>query len=420
MKTNIVRAAFGAFLLGGVAAATLAAVPAYAADKTPVATGPKASRAQGLEMQAAITAVQAKDIAGAKAHIAAAKALPNPTDIDLIDIDITDAFVALGENDHARLLSLYKSITASPLFTQVEKPDEQAGTLKNMMLLQLETKDYAGAAQSGERIAASGAMDDKTAGSLATAYYMSKDFAKARALAQKSIDASVAAGGKPSQPALQIMFNSYADQNDQVNARKYMEQMLTYYPDAQNWGALIDNSLVKGLSDMQILQLYRLRVLTGAKGDTGDFIGGADVALKNGYPGDARAILQAGTAAGVSGLGAKLSVAQGKAAADEKTLAGNDASAAKSASGLMDVLVAEQYMGYGRYVEAETAAKRAISKGGAKDPEEAKMIVGMALVGQGKYAEAITALNQVGGSAGQKQITHLWTIYAQSKATPAP
>ncbi|HEX2591317.1 MAG TPA: hypothetical protein VHL34_07460 [Rhizomicrobium sp.] len=418
MNKTFVRAAFSTMLLCGVATAAMTAAPAYAADKAPA--GPKASHAVGVELQAAITAVQAKDYATAKTHIVAARALPSPTDVDTIDIDIVDAYVAMGENDHPRLLTLYKGIVASPLFTQVQKPDEQAGTLKNLMLLQMETKDYPGAVQTGERIASSGLLDDKTASSLATAYYMSKDYAKARALAQKSIDAAKAGNAKPAQAALQILFNSYADDNNQNGARDALEMMIQYYPEPNSWAKLIDNFDMHGLSDMQILQLYRLRVLSGATGDLTDYTIGSDQAMKSGYPGDARSMLQAAQSRGVAGVGPKLAAAQAKASGDEKTLGANDAAAAKAGNGVMDVLVAEQYYGYGRYDEAVTAAKRAIAKGGVKDPEEPKMIVGMALAAGGKYADAITALNQVGGSEKQKRLAHLWVLYAQSKMAPAP
>jgi tetratricopeptide (TPR) repeat protein len=415
MKMNFARAAVGAWLLG-TAAAALAMAPAasIAADKS--AAGPKATKAVGIELQAAITAAQAKDFATAQQHIAAAKAAPNQNDFDPVEIDIVSAFVALGQNDHAAALAAYKRIIASPYFTQAEKPEDQVATLKNTMMLQAEAKDYAGAVQTGERLAATGSLDDKAAASLATAYYFNKDYVKARSLAQKAIDAAAAAHTKPDQAAMQIMFNSYADQNDQENARKYLEMMISYYPDANSWAKLIDNAVRPGLSDMQLLQLYRLRVLSGAKGDAEDYILGSDLAIKNGYPGDARSMLQAASSRGVSGIGAKLSQAQAKAAADEKTLPGNDAAAAKSKTGQMDVLVAEQYFGYGRFDEAAAAAQRAISKGGLKDPEEPKMVVGMSLASSGKYPEAIQALQQVGGSDAQRRMAHLWIVYAQSKS----
>lgn len=419
MKTYFARAALSALLMGSAAAAITIA-PAYAADKPAAPAGPKAQHAVGVALQAAITAVQAKDLATAKAQVATAQAVPNLTDVDQIDINIVNAYIAMGENNHAQLLQLYKTISASPLFTQVEKPEEQAGTLQNMMLLDMEVKDYPGAIAAGERLASSGTLDNKSAASLATAYYLNKDYAKARGLAQKSVDASIAAKQKPEVSALQIVYNSYADQGDQANARKALEMWIQYYPDQpSSWAKLVDNSLAAGMSDMQLLQLYRLRVLSGAQGEANDYFLGSDIAIKNGYPGDARSMLQTAQSRGVGGISAKLSVAQTKAAADEKTLAANDTAAANAKNGQLDVLVAEQYYGFGHFDQAQAAAQRAITKGGLKDPEEPKMIVGMSLAASGKYADAVTAFNQVGGSENQKRMAHLWSLYAQSKMAGA-
>jgi hypothetical protein len=170
---------------------------------------------------------------------------------------------------------------------------------------------------------------------------------------------------------------------------------------------------------MQVLQLYRLRIISGATGSSSDYTLPSDLASKSGYPGEARSILQTASSRGISGTSAKLNAVQAKAAADEKTLATNEANGAKSANGQLDLIVAEQYYGFGRYAESEAAAKRAISKGGVKDPEEAKMVLGAAQAAQNKYADAQQTFQTVGGGDAQKKIAHLWIIYAQSKAQPA-
>ncbi|HEY1709290.1 MAG TPA: CDC27 family protein [Rhizomicrobium sp.] len=420
MTKKFVGAAVGAWLLGGVAAVALMTVPAFAADaaKTEV---PKGTAAVGKALQAAVTAIQAKDYATAQTQLAAAKAAPNPNDADQVQIDKVTAYLDLNTNDMAGALAAYKRIIASPLFTQMLTPDEQAQTLKNTMILANQAKDYTTAAQVGEKLAASGTMDDKAASSLAQTYYMNKDYAKAQALAQKSADAAIAAGGKPDKATLQILMNIDTDKKDQADARKILDQLLLYYPDPHYWAEGVDITLgtTPGLKDMQLLQLYRLRILSGAEGDLIDYSAPAELAMKNGYPGEARSMLQTAASRGISGTGPKLAPVQAKAAADEKTLAANDASAAKAADGKLDLIVAEQYYGYGRYAEAETAAKRAVSKGGTKDPEEAKMVLGIAQAAQGKYADAQQTFQQVGGSDAQKKIAHLWIIYAQSKTSPA-
>jgi tetratricopeptide (TPR) repeat protein len=421
MKKTLVRNAFGMWLLSGAAALAIVAIPTTTIAAEKPAPGPKVQKPVGEALQAAIKAVQAKDTAGANAQLAAARAVPALTDIDTIEIDVVTAFVAINSGDHPGALAAYKRVVASPQFSVVIQPPEQTSTLKNMMILANEAKDYSAAIQAGETLAKSGGMDDKAAASLAAAYYYNKDYAKAQALAQKSVDAAIAAGGTPDKGSLQIMMNSYAEQKDQVHARAVLEQLATYYPGPEYWAKMVDITMgtTPGLKDMQLLQLYRLRVLSGADGDAGDYTVGADLAMKNGYPGEARSMLQTAQARNVGGIGGKLSEANGKAAADEKTLGSTAAAAEKSANGQLDVLLAEQYYGYGRYADAVTAAKRAQGKSGVKDPEEPKMVVGMALAASGQYADAITAFNSVGGSDAQKKIAHVWVVYCQSKSRPA-
>ncbi len=425
MSKKLVRAALSAWLLGGVAAVaiTAATVPAQAADTAPAK--PKTTKGVGLALQAALAAAQAKDMTTAQAKLAEARAVTDVTEFDRVEIDQVAAYIAINStpSDHPGALAAYKSAIANPSFSMLD-PGEQASTLKNAMILCNEIKDFAGAVQIGERVMATGHMDDATAGSLAVAYYYNKDYAKARTLAQKSIDAAVAGGNKPDQGTLQIMLKSYADQKDETNARKALEQLTLYYgndpatgPDL--WDQMISIAWPAGLKDMQILQLYRLRYLSAATSDAGDYSAGAELAMKNGYPGEARNILQLGAQRGKGSGGAALTEARNKAAADEKTIASSDAAGAKSPNGQGDTLTAEQYYGYGRYAEAETAARRAIGKGGAKDPEEAKMVLGMALTAEGKYADAVQAFAQVGGNDGQRKIAHVWSVYAQGHAQTA-
>jgi hypothetical protein len=427
MTNKLVRAALGAWLLSGVAglAVTAAGAPAHAADAKAAAPKQKASKTVGLALQAALAAAQTKDMATAQAKLNEARAAA-ATDFDKVEVDQVAAFIAINStpSDHPGALAAYKSAIANPAFADLDAV-EQASTMKNAMILCSEIKDFACAVQIGERMMASGQIDSAAAGSLAVAYYYNKDYAKARALAQKSIDAALAAGSKPDQGSLQIMLKSYADQKDEANARKALEQLTLYYgtdpgAGADLWDQMIGIAWTPGLKDMQILQLYRLRYLSAATSEAGDYSAGAELAMKNGYPGEARNILQLGVQRGKGSGGSALADARNKAAADEKSLASVAAASEKSASGQQDTITAELFYGYGRYAEAEAAARRATSKSGAKDPEEAKMVLGMALTAQGKYTDAVQAFAQVGGSEGQKKIAHVWSVYAQSHAQAAP
>jgi hypothetical protein len=147
-------------------------------------------------------------------------------------------------------------------------------------------------------------------------------------------------------------------------------------------------------------------------------LGLASVANLGGYATEAYNVLQKGIASG------KITAAQGGptytqskngAATDERELSSIASQAERSKSGEGDIKLAEDYWGYGRYVDAEAAVRRGMGKGGIKDPNEGPMLLGALLVVQGKYADGQQELSQVGGSAARKAAAHLWSVYAQAQ-----
>jgi len=137
-----------------------------------------------------------------------------------------------------------------------------------------------------------------------------------------------------------------------------------------------------------------------------------------GYPTETMNVLQQGVSAGKvtnTEVGAMLSKARRDAAQDERMLPQIASAAAKSRTGEQDVKLGEDYWGYGRYADAEAAARRAMSKGGLKTPAEGPLLVGAAEVAQGKYADAIQTLSQVSGNEAATRTAHLWSLYAQAK-----
>ena len=77
-------------------------------------------------------------------------------------------------------------------------------------------------------------------------------------------------------------------------------------------------------------------------------------------------------------------------------------------------------MGYGRYTDAETVARRALSRGFAEmDRNEGIMVLGEALALQGKLAAAVGAFNSLRNpSPGMARAQHIWLLYAHRKYTP--
>jgi hypothetical protein len=413
MTMRFARAALTACLLGTAAAAAVAVsmTPAIAAK---AASGPTVSKPVGALLQPAQKALEAKDFATAMGLIKQAQALPDQTPYDAYAINNFLANAALGTSDYATADTAYEAMADSPAMPDADKPS----TLHNATLLANQFKHYDKAVKFGTAyLALVNPPDPTIIATMAQAYYFTNDFTNAASFAQKSIDATPA-GQPPSQAALEIKLESLIKAKREADAEATIEQMVTYYNDADEWGQIVDVALgVKGIKDVEALHIYRLRIAAKANGTEDDYRLAATLAQQLSYPGEAQAFLNAGIAAGKMNSGNPLVKSVNAAAAADRGVLPQFEKLAKTASGDIGLKLAETYYGYGRYADAEAAARAALAKGGAKlNSSEAQMLIGEALLGEGKNADAVTAFNAVQGStAAWTKAQHIWLVFANRK-----
>jgi hypothetical protein len=263
------------------------------------------------------------------------------------------------------------------------------------------------------------ALDETTELLLAQDYYFTDDFPHALQYAQMAVDAAKAAGKPPSEAALEIVMSAQAKMNNQSGAQETLESYALNYNKPDSWSQLVDLALsTKGARNIDYLQLLRLKLLIPDAARSEDYSSLATVANQLGYPTEANNTLQKGISSGkitAAQAGPTLAQARNGAAIDERSLGEIAKQAEKSKNGEQDIKLAEDYWGYGRYADAETAARRAIAKGGLKDPGEGPLLLGMLLAVQGKYDDAVQTLSQVSGSAVRTKTAHLWSLYAQAQ-----
>jgi len=211
--------------------------------------------------------------------------------------------------------------------------------------------------------------------------------------------------------------SSQANQHDQAGAQQTLENLALNYNRASDWSQLIDVALGgKNVKDADALYLLRLKYMIPDAMRDFDYTSLASAADQQTYSTEAYNVLQKGISSGKitqAKAGALYTHARAQAALDQKELPEAAAAAAKSKTGYQDIKLADDYWGYGRYADAEAAARQAISKGGLKDPNQAQLLLGTLLVAQGKYDDAITALGQVSGT--HTNTAHLWSVYAQAQ-----
>ncbi len=276
-------------------------------------------------------------------------------------------------------------------------------------------------------------LDYTTEATLAVAYYSTNDFAHAQQLAQKSVDDAKAAGQPPTEQALIIIMSSQAQQKNDAGAQQTLETLALNFNKRENWSQLVDIALSSIASsskghksprqDPDALYLLRLKMLVpDAMSSASDFEILADAANQQGYPTEAYNVLQKGIGSGkmtAGQAGSDFALARNGAALDAKQLGTIAAQAERAKTGEQDIKLAEDYWGYGRYADAEAIARRAIGKGGLKDPSEGPMLLGMLLVAQGKYDDAVQTLAQATGSPTRTKAAHLWSLYAQAQKIQA-
>lgn len=415
---SIVRAVLASALLGTAVAAVL---PAAAAEN-------KISRDVAKSLQAAQKALQppTPDYATALADVKDAQAVTDRTPYDDLVINEVLAQIYIQQKDYTDATAPVEAIADSPALPD----DQKKGAFANAFQLAMVAKHYDKAIGYGQQLQTLNALTPAIEADLGVAYYFTKDMAHAQQYAQMSIDADKAAGNPPNENALKIVENAEAAQNNTGALQGTLENLAMTYNQPDTWNKLITLALqTKGIKDIDELYLLRLKTLLPSTMVTEDYTGLAAIADAEGYSTEALNILQKGMQAGKvtsSQAGVTLTHARNGANQDARDLPKIAAEAERAKKGEADIKLAEDYWGYGRFADAEVAARRAIAKGGLKDPSEGPMLLGMILVAEKKYSDAVQSLSQVSGSAPRNAAAHVWSLYAQAQikaqgaAQPAP
>jgi hypothetical protein len=397
MNSKLLFAGLTATLLLG------ASVSAMAADAP---KPPKITAAVAKQLQAAQTAGNKKDFPTALAAVDEAKKVSGRTPYDDLMIARIATSIHAGMQDMA---SAEVDADAAADIDPTAIPDADRGTVyRTAMLLGLQQKHYDHAAKYAKLYAGTNPTADHA--EIGEALLYGNDAAGALAFAQKDIDASTAAGQKPSATSLRIVMNSQVKLKDEAAAEKTLEALVANYGDPDDWKQLLGVSLTtRGMQDLDYIYVGRLEVLRGDQISSADasLVGSAANSNRLGLYGDAETMQKFGGPA-----------PDPRAAADRKSMPQQIAAGAKN-DGEYNVKTAEAAYGYGMYADAENLARAAKSKSGVKNPSEPDMVLAMALTAQGKYAEAAPIFDGIKPTnAASARVVRLWSYFAKAKANP--
>jgi tetratricopeptide (TPR) repeat protein len=420
MNKLIRRAAMAALVSAASATVVTAFVPANAAvpqrngpnarAEAAKATGPQVRAPVGKPLNDAMKLVDMKDFAGALAKVREADAVMDKTPFEEYQVTKYMGFIAINQPmpDYPAATAAYNRQIASGGSPDADKP----AMYSIAMRLNYQAMDYANVLKNAAELQKIMPLDDTGYLVVIQSYYNTNDFASAATSAKAEVAAKVAAGMKPTEDVLGLLLNAQIKNKDEGGARQTLDQLATISTKPEIWSQVMDFALgTTGISDHQLLNLYRLSVLTGTMKDT-DYLAMATIDLQNGLPAEAKAILTK-----ANKPGDLLTQANTFLARDQQALPALATEAAKQTNGEIDVKLGESYYTYGRYDEAVAAIQKGIEKGGLKDAADAQTTLGIALLAAGKNQEALAALDKaaaIGGPGGQ--VAHVWSLYGRRSA----
>ena len=200
------------------------------------------------------------------------------------------------------------------------------------------------------------------------------------------------------------------------NTLDLTREWLRAYPTPQNWSdTLRIYRQGRQLDDAMTLDFYRLARATKSLRGEFDYFTYADKALKRGFPGEAKAVLEEGFAAKAidrsqTDFATLLSMATAKSDGDRASL---DGAARTAVSAKQAIALGDAYYGYAEYATAAGLYRAALNKDGA-DKDLVNLRLGAALAMAGDRAGATAALSTVSGS--RSEIAGLWLIHLSTSA----
>lgn len=413
LRPVLAAALSSGLLLAGAAALPPFAGPALAAEE-------QAARAiVGKPVQEAQALLRQRKYKEALAKLREADAAKDKTPYEVYVIAETRANADLGSEDYPAAITALEAV----LTTGILPPADRLKRLLSIVEIEYRIKDYPALIDAANRYYKEGGTDGNPRLLTAQAYYVQNDFADATKTIRVLLAAEARSGKPPAEDLLLLLLSSEFKEKDEAGYRDTLERLVSSYPKTQYWADLltaVQHQL--GFANRLTLDLDRLELATGVMDAAGSYMDAAELALSQGLPGDATAILDGGYAAGILGKGAQaerqkrlMDMAQRQSADDKKTLPQLAAEAAAAATGLPWIKLGEADASYGRYDDAIAAFQQGLKKGGLDFPEDAKLHLGIALLKAGQTDKGRDVLAAVEGKDGVRDLARLWAIAGAGK-----
>jgi hypothetical protein len=369
----------------------------------------------GKPLQAAATAVKAKNIKDANAALKTAEAAKDRCPYENFIIEQMRAAIATASGDNGQAIRSYEAMLASGRLPQAE----QTRTMEALAALNYQAKDYAKSISWTNKYFQAGGSSPQIKTMLAQSYYLSNDCANAVKIQQEQINTELKNERTPAEGTFQLLAACYSQMKDPANLFKAREQLVTYYPKKEYWVDLIKSVANRPtFSDRLSLDVARLDFALGTMSSDNRYMEMAQYALIAGSGGEARQVVDRGFASKILGTGQQAerhgrlrTMVTDSASREEKELADKVTEAqANLKNGDAIAAAAFGYVGYGHPDKAIPVMEQALAKAEFKRKEDAKLHLALAYVAAGQQAKAVPILQSVTGADGTADMARLWML----------
>lgn len=289
------------------------------------------------------------------------------------------------------------------------------------LLIQIyfQQKDYPKTIQYGERYIKEVGSTAEVLDIVTRSYYLKGDYKTSVEYAQKQVKAAELAKKAPDKDLLVLLMSAQFKLDDTPGITSTLEILLAEYPTQDYWkNIFVYLKKENSYTERENIEIARLKKAVGVL-DADGYVEMAELALAMTDPGDAKAALEGGIAAGVIQASERNTRLLNRAKTDAaQDLASLDATAKEAGSkGNGDALskVGAAYLGHGQNEKAANTLQSAITKGGFAAIDEAYIRLGVANLNLGKKPEAIKAFKSVSEKSKLARLARLWIIYTQKQ-----
>jgi hypothetical protein len=401
-------------LVASACLAFMAAVPVSAENP---------SRPFEKPLKAVQELMTAKKFDEAAVKLRETRAVANPTAYDTFVMNEFGGVIAVNQKKFAEAYDMLAA-NANSQFLPAKGQRQKA-----LATLAYQLKNYPAAIEHANNCEAQGADDDNTHVIKTQAFYLLGKYREAATGAADLVSRDEKAGRHPDKSSLLLLRQAQEKIGDNTGQSRTLEKLLTYYPNADLWTlaiASLKEQADKSKDDRLLLQVYRLMADVGSLKSAPQYSEMAQLAIEQGFPGEAQRVLDQGMSKGVfAGTTEKdrlekerngriMEMAKKLVATERDSMAKIESLANSAKDGNMLVAAgSSQAFNLDNPAKGATLIAAGISKGSLKSLNDAYITLGAVDAKLKNNAEALKAFDNVDKNEAYERLAKLWSLHVR-------